>query len=82
MQIGLIRVSVAALSMSVQLLPFWMLIFLSQNLREVAQAVGAQYPNTNVDEVMPTPQLLGAALGSPATLLRRTSAAKAAAQHC
>jgi hypothetical protein len=42
MRISLIGICVATLTQSVQLLPFWILIFLSQNLREVTLAVTAQ----------------------------------------
>jgi len=38
MQIGLMGISIAALSITTQLLPFWIFIFLSQNLREIAVA--------------------------------------------
>ena len=39
MWISLVGICVGTLTQSVQLLPFWILIFLSQNLREVALAV-------------------------------------------
>jgi hypothetical protein len=37
-QLSLVGISVAALSITAELLPFWILIFLSQNLREIAAA--------------------------------------------
>lgn len=55
MQIGLMGISIAAVSITAQLLPFWIFIFLSQNLREIAVADVRQGCNwtTAVSKVRP-----------------------------
>jgi O-antigen ligase len=56
-RISFIGLSIAAASMTIQLLPFWMLIFLSQNLREVAEAADPQHSPNQVGVIAPIPQL-------------------------
>ncbi|MBV8358139.1 MAG: hypothetical protein JO189_09425 [Deltaproteobacteria bacterium] len=49
MQTALIAISIVATSITVEGLPFWILIFLSQNLREI---VSAEIARTKLDDSM------------------------------
>ncbi len=68
MRLGLIGVSIAALSITVELLPFWIFIFLSQSVREISESeirgpAVVEHPSKRIDR----PRMeIAAALSMPA----------------